>query len=162
MNRRTAEQGTAEYRSEKHYHLLSSTSAVRNSLFDIQYSKHKRGGTALGRSEIINHTERDFRFWNVNFRFKSSIPRGKECMHLDLESTICNHKFYRGMVFFRARAAGEVHSANFADQGCMVGQFDLWYLKFGGLYFRAVKNIIQLSSWCPAGVRRLALAVGTL
>jgi hypothetical protein len=43
MNRRTAEQGTAEYRSKKHYLLLSNTSAVRNSLFDIRYSKHKRG-----------------------------------------------------------------------------------------------------------------------
>jgi hypothetical protein len=42
MNRRTTEQGTAEYRSEKHYLMLSNTSAVRNSLFDIRYSKHNR------------------------------------------------------------------------------------------------------------------------
>ena len=32
---RTAEQGTAEYRSEKYYLAASKTSAVRNSLFDI-------------------------------------------------------------------------------------------------------------------------------
>jgi len=32
---RTAEQGTAEYRSEKYYFTVLKTSAVRNSLFDI-------------------------------------------------------------------------------------------------------------------------------
>jgi hypothetical protein len=37
--------------------LLSKTSAVRNSLFDIRYSKYKRGGIPQGRSEIINSTE---------------------------------------------------------------------------------------------------------
>ncbi len=63
--------------------------------------------------------------------------------------------------FFGARPGG-LHSANIADQGHMVREFDLWYLKIGGLYFRAVKNIIQLSSRCPAGVRRLSLAIGTL
>jgi hypothetical protein len=57
MNRRTAEQGTAEYRSEKHYLLLLNTSAVRNSLFDIRYFLKKRGGFSQDRSEITNHTE---------------------------------------------------------------------------------------------------------
>jgi hypothetical protein len=38
MNRRTADQGTAEYRREKLYLILSKTSAVRNSVFDIRYS----------------------------------------------------------------------------------------------------------------------------
>jgi hypothetical protein len=42
--------------------LLSKTSAVRNSLFDIRCSEYKGGGIPQGRSEIINHTERDFRF----------------------------------------------------------------------------------------------------
>jgi hypothetical protein len=32
---RTAEQGTAEYRSEKNYPTALKTSAVRNSLFEI-------------------------------------------------------------------------------------------------------------------------------
>ena len=42
INRRTAEQGTAEYRSEKIIVLfLSKTSAVGNSLFHIRYSKNK-------------------------------------------------------------------------------------------------------------------------
>jgi hypothetical protein len=39
INRRTAEHGTAEYRSEKHCLISLKTSAVRNSLFDIQNSK---------------------------------------------------------------------------------------------------------------------------
>jgi len=57
MNRRTAEQGTAEYRSKKHYLLLSNTSAVRNSLFDIRYFFKKKRRIPQGRSEITNHTE---------------------------------------------------------------------------------------------------------
>ena len=36
----------------------------------------------------------DFRLKNADFRFKSSGPRGKECMHLNLQSPICNHKSY--------------------------------------------------------------------
>ena len=43
MNSRTAEQGTAEYRSEQIFLFLSITSAVRNSLFVIRYSKYKGG-----------------------------------------------------------------------------------------------------------------------
>ena len=30
----------------------------------------------------------DFRFKNSDLRLKNSKPRGKECMHLDLQSTI--------------------------------------------------------------------------
>ncbi len=69
--------------------------------------------------------------------------------------------WWEGLEFLGARPGG-LHSANIADQGHMVREFDLWYLEIGGLYFRAVKNIIQLSSRCPAGVRRLSLAIGTL
>ena len=42
LNSRTAEQGTAEYRSEKIY-LLLQTSSVRNSLFDVRYSNYNKG-----------------------------------------------------------------------------------------------------------------------
>ena len=45
MNRRTAEQGTAEYRSEKYNLTALKTSAVRNSLFDIVLrTPHPAGG----------------------------------------------------------------------------------------------------------------------
>jgi NADH pyrophosphatase NudC (nudix superfamily) len=54
MNRRTAEPQNIEVKNITL--LLSKTSAVRNSLFDIRYSKYKRGGIPQGRSEIINHT----------------------------------------------------------------------------------------------------------
>jgi len=49
MNRRTAKQGTAEYRSEKHCLILSKTSAVRNFLFDLP-AIASRSGEAGGYS----------------------------------------------------------------------------------------------------------------
>jgi hypothetical protein len=55
MNRRTAEQGTAEYRSKKIALLLSKTSAVRNSLFDIRYSKYKTGWISLQAGLAVRH-----------------------------------------------------------------------------------------------------------
>jgi hypothetical protein len=44
MNRRTAEQGTAECRSEKHCPIFLKTSAVRYSLFDLPAMRARRGG----------------------------------------------------------------------------------------------------------------------
>lgn len=42
----------------------------------------------------------------------------------------------------------------------MVREFDLWYLKMGHLNFRAMKNIVELSSRGPAGMGGLPVAVG--
>jgi hypothetical protein len=36
----------------------------------------------------------DFRLKNADFRFKSSGSCGKERMHHNLQSTICNHRSY--------------------------------------------------------------------
>ena len=41
----------------------------------------------------------------------------------------------------------------------MVGQLHLRYKKIGDLYFRTMKNIVQLSSRRPTGVRWLPLTV---
>ena len=53
MNRRTAEQGTAEYRSKKHYFTPLRTSVVRNSLFDIVLrTPHPAGGSPVSMPKI--------------------------------------------------------------------------------------------------------------
>jgi hypothetical protein len=54
MNRRTAEQGTAEYRSKKHYLLLSNTSAVRNS---VLRTPHPAGGSPVSIFKKIKEAE---------------------------------------------------------------------------------------------------------
>jgi hypothetical protein len=64
INRRTAEQGTAEYRSEKHFYISFNNFCCSKLSFGLptlragpqfRYSKYKRGGIPQGRSEIINH-----------------------------------------------------------------------------------------------------------
>jgi hypothetical protein len=55
MNRRTAEQGTAEYRSENIFLFFTKTSAVRNSLFDIVLrTPHPAGGSPVSIFKIQN------------------------------------------------------------------------------------------------------------
>ncbi len=79
MNRRTAEQGTAEYRSEKHFLILSKTSAVRNSLFDIVLrTPHPAGGSPVSifkiREVIVGESEWDRT--KLYDKSKESRPRG--------------------------------------------------------------------------------------
>ena len=42
----------------------------------------------------------------------------------------------------------------------MIGEFNRGNLEIRDFNFRAVKDVIQLSARCPAGMRRLPVAVG--
>jgi hypothetical protein len=76
MNRRTAEQGTAEYRSEKHCLTPLKTSVVRNSLFDIVLrTPHTAGGSPVSKLQIcFGHLILEFVICDLGFLFLSLHP----------------------------------------------------------------------------------------
>jgi len=82
MNRRTAEQGTAEYRSKKHCFTPLRTSVVRNSLFDIVLrTPHPAGGSPVSMPKIgfefgilVIVICLIFGIWDLGFLFLSLHP----------------------------------------------------------------------------------------